>query len=401
MSSQDLQEVGEVESPSGDAGSFLRWIVATAVIVVLAAGAFLLVRMLPPEDPSNEGSLNFPIRSKPQGPPGRIVLTEDTSYTFGVMPQKETGTHTWILKNAGEGDLELSQGPSTCSCTIANFSDKTKTFRLGPDKSTEITLSWETRDFDGKYGPKSATINILGDPDQSQVVFSVEGTVRPAVAVMPKERILSFGDVPSDQTASSRFAVASADQPDLKILNMTSTKPGLLTLTAKPLPDEDRTELGWTAMTGGYLIEVELQPSKDLGVFREEIVVATDHPRVSEIRLTASGKRSGPISVIPEAIHQSNLRPDSGGSVSVMLLVRDAPETKFEVLSKPDNLKVEVIPADLRTGSAVMVRQYRVTVTVPPGTPSGEIEGVITLKSDHPLAEQVVIPVDIAVLGGN
>lgn len=399
MSSPDVQDAGHAKPPPAESSSFLRWLITAGLIVVLAVAAVFAVRMLPTEDPRNEDSLAYPIPSKPKGPPGKIVLAEDPTYRFDVMAQKEKGSHTWAFKNGGEGPLELRKGPSTCSCTIANFKNDTDVFVLEPGKSTDITLTWETRDFEGDY-KKSATINVFGDLDKSQVVFAVEGSVRPAVAVMPKERVLSFGDVPSDLSGKSKFAIASADYPDLKLLSLTSSRPDVLALAAKPLPKEDREALEWNAMKGGYLVEVELKPSKDLGAFSEEILVTTDHPKVKEIRLTAGGRRSGPISVIPEAARMHNVSPEEGASLNVMVLVRNAPDTKFEVLGKPDNLKVEITPADVRVGSAAKVRQYRMTITVPPGTPSGEIGGTITLKSDHPQADQVKIPVDIKVLGG-
>jgi len=71
----------------------------------------------------------------------------------------------------------------------------------------------------------------------------------------------------------------------------------------------------------------------------------------------------------------------------------------FEVLSKPDNLKVEVTPSDVKIGSVAKVRQYRLTVTVPPGAPEGVTHSTIVLKSSHPQAERVTVPVDITVVG--
>lgn len=84
-----------------------------------------------------------------------------------------------------------------------------------------------------------------------------------------------------------------------------------------------------------------------------------------------------------------------------MILVRGADDTKFEVADCPKNLKVEIIKADVKSGSAVKVGQYRMIVTVPPGTPPGVILGEISLTSNHPQAERLKIPVDCTVLSGN
>jgi hypothetical protein len=119
---------------------------------------------------------------------------------------------------------------------------------------------------------------------------------------------------------------------------------------------------------------------------------------MNHVRLeTVGGKRVGPISLVPETARIHNVNPDDGGSTTVMILVRNAPDTKFEVLEAPNNLKVEITPADVKIGTAAKVRQYRMTVTVPPDTPTGTIGGTIVLKTNHPLADRVRVPVDITV----
>lgn len=400
MSSPEVQGQPIAPEPAmpAEPSSLIRWLVLAALIVALAGAMTVVVRMLPAEASEGGAGTDFPVPVARKGPPGKVVLSEDTTYKFGVMPQLTKGTRTWVIKNEGKGDVELSKGPSTCSCTIANFSNEKKSFTLAPGASTEITLTWETREFDGHY-EKSATINVLGDPERSHIVLAVEGTVRPAIIVMPKERVLTFGDIPGDQSQSGKFAIISTDKPDFKIVALTSSRPEEIGLAFVPLPDEDRKALEWTAMPGGYLIQFELKPSKSLGVFNEEIVVTTDHPLAKELRLTVGGKRIGPISLIPETVRLHNVSPDQGASNTVMITVRNAPDTAFEVLSKPDNLKVEITPSDVRIGSVAKVRQYRLTVTVPPGAPEGVINSTIVLKSSHPQADRVTVPVDITVVG--
>ena len=39
------------------------------------------------------------------------------------MPQRDSGKHTWMIKNEGEADLHLKMESSTCSCTLARFKD--------------------------------------------------------------------------------------------------------------------------------------------------------------------------------------------------------------------------------------------------------------------------------------
>ena len=405
MSIQDVQqkplasELPEAVAAPAESWSLLRWLIVAGLMVVVGGVATALVKMMPTEGLQGQQEKEFLDVAKPDGPAGKAVIDSDLNYNFGVLAQNKDGKHTWVLKNEGHGDLLLSKGPADCSCTIANFSDDKPTYALKAGAETEVTLSWNTRTFDGGF-KKNATVNVLNDPDRQALVFTIAGSVRPAITVQPKEQAAAFGSIASDATETTKFAIASADKPDLKILKIITTSPDEVSAKAAPLPDADRKALEWQAMKGGFLITVEVKPSANLGVFQEEVIVTTDHPVLPEIRFTVGGKRDGPIRLTPDAVRMHQVKSDDGASTTIMISVRNAPDTKLEVVETPDNLKVEIIPSDLKTGTVAKVRQLKMVVTVPPGTPAGLIEGTITLKSDHPLARQVKIPVDVIILGG-
>ena len=106
---------------------------------------------------------------------------------------------------------------------------------------------------------------------------------------------------------------------------------------------------------------------------------------------------TGPISVSPDRLRLVNVTSSRGGSGEVTLLVRGGKPTKFEVIQKPEKLNVDVEPNETPT----LKGRYRVNVTVPPGTASGQIQGLIVIKTDNPKAAELKIPVNILVLGEN
>jgi hypothetical protein len=80
----------------------------------------------------------------------------------------------------------------------------------------------------------------------------------------------------------------------------------------------------------------------------------------------------------------------------VTLLVRGGQPTNFTVAQKPKNIEVAVIPNETPS----LKGRYRVTVTVPPGTPAGLVDGEIILHTDHPKVKELKIPVNILVGSG-
>ena len=185
--------------------------------------------------------------------------------------------------------------------------------------------------------------------------------------------------------------MSSPDKPDLKITKLTSSKPDLILAEHQPLTEEECKDL---KVEAGHRVTINAKAGLPLGAFREEVVIETDHPQQPEVKLTVTGKMEGPISVSPEsAPHASTCRAGSGDVASIRFFVRGLKSTKFQVESKPENLKVEIAPSD----NPPKEGQYQMIVTVPPGTPPGLIQDQIILKTDHPKAGEVRIPVDVRV----
>jgi hypothetical protein len=375
-----------------------RWILLALLIVALSAIGTVAVGVLPG---GADSDVQGPIAdSKPKGPGpfGKAVVDGDLTYNFGTMSQMNEGTHTWTLTNKGQGNLTLTKGSASCTCTIANLAQGEKAV-VKPNESTKIALTWETRMKNGHF-ETSATIYVENDLDNTQLEFHIEGTVRPAILTVPQEPIIDYGSVSNDQPHMGHVAMWSPDRPDLKIESFQVSNPDRLEVTQKPLGEKERKELKQAGIDAGpgYQVDIKLKPGTSLGPFREEVRIKTDHPRQQELVLSVSGRMMGPVSVTPEQIRAFRISSHDGGEVSATIWVRNRDSvTTFSVAKAPEGLKVEVTPVDVNLVDNIKARQYRMTVKVAPGTPIGEMRGTIELKTDDPRAELVKVPVDIRV----
>jgi len=66
------------------------------------------------------------------------ILVEPTWRDFGTVPLGSALTHTFLLMNAGDAPLVLSEAVTDCSCTEATFEKGT----LGPGESGALTVSY-------------------------------------------------------------------------------------------------------------------------------------------------------------------------------------------------------------------------------------------------------------------
>ena len=379
----------------------VRWLFFAIVVVAVSALATLGLPYLNASKSDTSYKPPFPLASTDQGLLPKVVIEgESLTHDFGVMGQQSSGEHEWTITNKGEGDLLLSKGPSTCSCTIANLeSDKGTT--LKPGESTKVKLTWETRTNNGKF-EKSASV-LTNDPTKPKIDFIIDGTVRPAISLLPPIEGLVYYTIPNDHDHPKSFLIHSDDRPDFKITKAISSNPDLIKVETHPVPPEDAKKME-VASGKAYRVDVIVKPGSALGSFREEVVLTTDHPLKPEVKLPVSGKIAGPISSVPERIRLTQVLSKNGADESVILWVRGQEHTKFVIEKSPENLKVDIQPTDDKTDSTdatAKSARYTLTIKVPPGTPPGAINDEIILKTDHPRAATVRIPVNVLILGAS
>jgi len=360
-----------------------RWIILSVTVIALTAVTTFLVQYVP--DSVNEPA--YPVNVS-TGPQPKVEIDQDVSHTFGTMSQQSKGKHTWKITNKGEGDLELwLEGKTSCSCTIASLGEGKKEL-VKPGASKNVDLEWNTKTFENDY-TQTATI---GTNDLSRPTFTllVRGKVFPPVVVVPPQ-MMTFGSISNEEPHKARVAVFSPDRPEMKITSVATSRPALIVTKLEPMTAEDCKQLKTKA---GYRIEVEIKPGMPLGQFHEELVVQTDHPQRPEVKVSISGNANGPITVVPDNVRLPNVTSKAGASKEITLMVRGGKTTNFEVAYKPKNIEVEIAP---NTDNPAMKGRYRVTTIVPPGTAPGWINDQIILKTDHPKASELKIPVNIFV----
>ncbi len=361
-----------------------RWIFLAVAVIVLTAVATFLTQYVGQDSIETP----HPVASESTGPQPKVEIDQNLVHEFGVMSQQKKDTHTWKIKNTGQGDLELwLEGKTTCSCTVASLEEGKKRV-VKPGDTTTIDLDWNTKTFENTYS-QSANIGT-NDPTKPTFTLAVKGKVYPPVVVYPPQT-LTFNSISNEDTSHARVAILSPDKADLKIKSVTSSRPDLIVTRVVPLSEKEHRPADFK---GGFQIDVDIKPGMPLGQFHDELVVQTDHPIRPEVKVSIAGHVNGPISVVPDRLRLSNVIGRTGASQQLKIMVRGNTPTKFEVAHKPDKIQVAIAPPQ---GPATKTGFYSMTVTVPPGTSSGAVNGDIILRTDHPKVSEVKIPVNIFV----
>ena len=206
---------------------------------------------------------------------------------------------------------------------------------------------------------------------------------------MPAESRLDFLTVSNDSPSPHFVGLASIDRPGTKVTAVKAS-PELFTTEVLAMTAE---ECKGMKVEKGNKVVVSIKPDAPIGSFNEELVIETDHPKKPEVRFVVTGKVEGPIRFSPERVRLF-VPAKKGGSEALTLWVRGQKTTKFTVEKKPKGVDVQIDPMST-AGDAT---QYKFTVTIPPGLPAGShFEEPIILKTDHPHASEMKIPVAVVV----
>ena len=366
----------------------MRWIVLAVLVVALSAAATVIVQVVPLSGSDSPRGVPFPAPEPGKRP--LATVDQDLKYNFGTMRHKDKGHRKWTFRNKGEGDLLLTMVSSTCKCTVASLKDG-KTATLKPGESTEVELEWETKTI-GDFG-QSATIGT-NDPEHPTFDLAVQGTVRPAVMVYPSDDTINFLEITNDaEDHRGRAGVYTADTDDFEVTGMESSKPGVILVEKEPMPED---EIKQFKAKKGYRLTIDVKSGMPLGAFREEVVVKTNHPMQPEVRLMVIGTMLGPITVRPDRLRltpPNDVSSRRGGRADLKLFVRGQRDTTFRVEKAPEKVKVNIERAE----TLEHVTVYSMVVTFLPGMAAGPIEDEIVLKTDHPKAAELKIPITVFV----
>ncbi|QEH34212.1 hypothetical protein OJF2_27470 [Aquisphaera giovannonii] len=367
----------------------LRWVILSVAVVVLAAVGTLVSQFAG----SSGADWDLPAVNRTKGPQPKLVIEGPLTHEFGDMATQKVSTHKWVVKNEGEGDLDLFLSGSSCMCTVAKLKDQNTKETVKPGASTEIEVEWKTKDQIGEFG-KDVTLST-NDPSRPQFKLLIHGMVSAPVMVLPQpvEGVVSVGSIATDKPSEVSMAFFSPNRPDFKIGKITSSRPDLIEPKVIPLTEDEQKQL---KTKGGYRLKMDIKPGIGQGDFREELIVETDHPDAPRMNLTLAGTATGPVSVVPTRLRMMSLDGKGDLRSQVQLLVRGGRTTTFTVAHKPEKVDVEIVPND---GPGAMGR-YRMTVTAPPGLPPGIVDDAIILKTDLPGNTEVKVPVSIVVGAG-
>jgi len=315
-----------------------------------------------------QDSMNPLIPGGNSAPPGHApkAVASDPLYDFGAALEGTMVTHTFAIKNTGEGYLDIRGIKTSCGCTTGSPSKN----HIAPGDESDISVSFDTH-FQKGHAVRTI-VATTNDPNNPQVVMTLQGTVKKQVEAQPNE--ISFGDVKKG-TEDTRQLVVNDLNPARGPFSVgpVSNSNSSIKVVQEKRPDGKP----------GALLKVSLLKTMPVGPFDDTIKITNN--RVP-LQVDVFGTVTGDLNIDPAQV-SFGIVPRGQDIVRIFKLSNQGahPVKVLEVASSSP--AVGVVAEPVAPG-----REYKVTVTLRHGTPDGELRGNLTIKTDDPDQATLNVP---------
>lgn len=342
------------------------------------------------------GEEEVPLPEPSETGPWPKVVIEESDYDFGSMLVGAEMEHTFEIRNEGAADLELLAGEATCKCTKFELS----TTRVPPGESAQLLVRWvgKFKDMNFEHGGPIYT----NDPKSREIAIRVHGIVDKAMELSPEKWHL---EIESGDAGKATGFVYSRVHDDFQITELKADSE-YVDVTAEPLNEDAIQEIdAQSGVVAAYRLHVTVHPDAPPGLLTTDVHLVLDALE-DPMKIPLTVKKAGPIKILPppgaiwseakNGLVLGRFSRTKGREASLNLLVDE------EGMSEPlEFTTIETDPpyitAEVGEGTTVAEskRRYPLTISIPSGLPpisrSSKNPGTITIKTNHPSRQTILI----------
>ena len=216
-----------------------------------------------------------------QTSPAPAIASPGAEFDFGDADQHDRVTHTFVLTNAGNAVLTLSQLRAPCGCLLV----EPGAFSIPPGSNTALRVELNLK---GRQGAQVLALYVhSNDPARPIFQFKLTGRVHSDVVLQPPT--LTFARVTRGEKIQARVDIAATNRP-VHILGLETNAPfAAFSLSTNAAPGHSE-----LAMTAGPFTNAES--------FRGKLVLLTDHPNYSRIEIPVALFVQGDLILAPSEL---------------------------------------------------------------------------------------------------
>jgi hypothetical protein len=289
------------------------------------------------------------------GPPP-VVKIDEMTYDFGKLIGADAVTHTFKLKNVGEGPLTIESVQPQCGCTTTGVWAKT----VPPGGTWELPISLRVAGAEGRL-VKTITVRT-NDPKLREFRYTITGECRARFAFKPW-RQFQFGKCERDAVTTKTVTVTN--QMDKPIVIKSAT------VDSKSF----KVELRELKAGQEYEIDVSTVPPLNEGFTQGKVTLETDCKEEPKMEMWVFAQVPPRLALSPTLL---NIASPSDQDSKRSLTFRNEGSTPVHVK--------EVVVSDPAIKSEVSATQdgklYQIVLTIPKGISIPMTGRTITVVTD-------------------
>ncbi len=318
---------------------------------------------------AQDSSMNPLIPGGNSAPPGHApkAAVSTPLYDFGSALEGQMVTHTFTVKNNGQGYLDITGVKTSCGCTTGQPSK----MHVAPGDTSDIAVSFDTH-FQKGHQVRTITA-FTNDPDNPQVAMTMQGIVKKQVEAQPGE--ISFGTDIKRGTEDTREILVNDLNPARGTFSVGPVSNSNSSIKVEQMKRPDGKP--------GALLKVSLLKTMPTGPFDDTIKITNN--RVP-LQVDVFGTVTGDLNVDPAQV-SFGLAPRGQDVVRIFKLSNQG-KRPIKVLDVASSSPAVGAVAEPVTPG----KEYKVTVTLRHGTPDGQLHGNLTIKTDDPDQATLNVP---------
>lgn len=262
---------------------------------------------------------------------GAQISADEQTYYFGTIAEADgLASHTFEIKNTGDGPLVITRVTASCGCTRPEWTKEP----IAPGKTGNVKVTYNPK---GRPGPFYKTISIFSNGKKGSYTLAIKGNVTPKqlspVLIFPysigdlkmQTKTILYSSVRPDETLGEKISVKNEGKTSLMI--HPGKVPAYLTVEVRPTrlaPDE----------VGEITLLLDAKEAKRKGRVTTEIPLSIEsigqkkevtgniHMAANIIdnfgKLTAAEKAQAPVAQLSGTLLDFGKLPEKGGFIPLI-----------------------------------------------------------------------------------
>lgn len=311
--------------------------------------------------------------------PGKIprLTVPESLHSFGQIYRGDKVRHRFLLKNAGEAELEIIKVRASCGCTAAEPSQKV----VSPGGEAYVEATFDSKNYVGRV-TKTVMVDT-NDPSEPTHTLTLEAFILEEVVAEPSRLMLD--QIRQGEGLSLEVEVKSPTGMELKVSEAQSSSRALEITSIEK-------------QAGGlYAIKLEVKKDSPAGRFAGDLAVHTNSPRQPIITIPFFGEVVSDVSVFPPQLSFGLVRRGTEAVIQLLITFHN-PEVRLVRVEVAGLLPAEVfsLRRDPEEGDSPR-EDCRMDVVLSKESPVGRFEGSLKIRTTSIPQPLITVPISATI----